>query len=160
MKFKIDRDEHVHVSRRGSVDVDFGSERRKNNPPITSRRLLKASSPRTLDHKAKKIFKRVFKKTNTPIRKNGSNRSAPTKNELKITRVEHDFYPGEDKARPSGGMLLHGPMPVDSLGDVTTPSDTARRRDELLKTRATIDELRAAFAWRKLRPNKMSLLFL
>ena len=77
VKFKIDRDEHVHISRRGSVDVDFTSERRKNNPPITSRRLLKASSPKTLNRKAKKMIKRVFKKTNTPIRKNGTNGSRP-----------------------------------------------------------------------------------
>eukprot|EP00938_MAST-03A_sp_MAST-3A-sp1_P002880 g2880.t1 len=102
------------------------------------------------------MIKRVFKKTNTPIRKNGTNGSRPKKNELKVTRVEHDFYPGEDKARPSGGMLLHGTMPVDSLGDVTTPSDTARRRDELLKTRATIDELRAAIRVEK-TPSKHQL---
>ena len=149
MKFKIDRDQHIHVSRRGSVDVDFASERQIRNPPITSRRLLKASSPKTLDRRAQKMLKRVFKKTNTPIKKNDSNKS---KNQLRVTRVEHDFYPGEDKARPSGGMLLHETIPVDSLGDVTTPSDTARRRDELLKTRATIDELRAAIREGKTSP--------
>jgi len=153
MKFKVDKDrqEHVHVSRRGSVDVDFGgldsSERRKRNPPITSRRLLKKTSPKTLDRKAKNMLRRVFTKTHTPVKIQQQQKTNEDVHVLHVTpvpRVEHDFYPGEDKVRPSGGMLLRGTIPVDSLRDVTTPSDTARRRDELLKTRATIDELRAA----------------